>query len=365
MRGIKKENAAKMDTLTPYDFMNPPSSNRGVERTIKNGLIACVDWLSITFPTCYFLQDIMDCIGSYLGDVRYINIHGKYGYKSCLWSNGIFIFYDGHDDKMGTHLQITGEGMRYLETSKKFNIVDFFEQLSKLDESYNITRIDLAIDDLKGYFKIPQIIKKAENAEISSRFKTASLIQKIQLSDGSNKGNTIYFGSPSGNIQIRMYEKNHEMTAKGIEHNITIWNRTELQLRRTNAHNAFEIIRKKEYDLMNTITGILNNYLRVLTKNKNDTNKRRWTTWRNWERFINNINKIKLTNHIIEKDLMHTYLWLRKQVSVSLAKIDIAGIDVFDLIKEGKEKMTEKQLIEVYNYIKKTQKSKSGQFENI
>src|SRR5690606_33393540 len=136
---------------------------------------------------------------------------------------------------------------------------------------------------------IPRIIGKVKSGELVSKFKSAIRIEKINIKDGSNRGNTIYFGSPSSMLQVRMYEKNHEREEKGfeIEENIKVWNRTEIQLRSKRADTVSHIIASCHDDILigTYASGILSNYLRFVNR-VDDKNKTRWPISPFWKKYI-------------------------------------------------------------------------------
>lgn len=365
----RRKEFAILENMSPYDFMEnednstyPPSCNTGAENTLESGLIACVDWLQVTFKNEIGFKRIFDFLGLEKNDFTEIN--GLYGYPNGLTLNGIFIFY-GARFEMGTHLQITGSGCRYLENYfTDFSWVDFFRRLTNFPD-YNITRLDIALDDYKGIFTIDEIARKVKRGELISKFQKTIQIETIENSSGDSKGKTLYFGKPSSRLQIRMYEKNHERKNKGIDHDHQVWNRTELQLKKERAMKMFEIIiSEDEEDFSKYVKGVLNNYMRFANRSK-DENRSRWKTWAKWKKFIGEVEKIKLTHSEPEKDLIDTYLWLDKQASPSLAMMVKAGIDLNEFVLSGESRLTEIHLKKINDYIKKTQKSKSGQMENI
>lgn len=345
-----------MDELTPYNFMQktelPPSSNRGAINTSESGLIALVDWLQVTFKNEILLLKIFDVLGMDKKDFTEIN--GLYGYRQGYTFNGIFIFYQGFKLDMGIHLQITGTGCRFLEQIDDFDWIDFFRKIDRFRE-YNVTRLDIALDDFQGIFTIEQIIRKVKRRELASRFPKTRRIETLDNSTGMSEGKTLYWGRPTSRLQIRMYEKNHERRNKGVDHDYEIWNRTELQLRKERAKVMFNILlNKTDSDFANEVKSVLKHYLRFLVRGK-DTNRNRWKTWTKWEKFLGEVDRIKLTISKPEKDLIDSYIHMEKQYSATLAMLDEAGLDINDLIEIGKEKMKEKHKQKIREYKKSPQ----------
>lgn len=331
----------------------PPASNRGAENTYESGLVALVDWFQLTLKIEEGFQKLLDFF-SCLDGAFFIPVNGQYGYKQCVWCNGIFIFFDGHED-MGIHLQLTGQGCRYLETMDNFSWVEFFNYVHNLG-NYNITRLDIALDDFVKHFTLEQVVKKIKRAEIQSRFKKCRRIETIDLQTGDSEGNTLYFGQPTSRVQIRFYEKNHERRAKGYEHNIDFWNRYELQLRKERAKAMFDIILcKNDNRFANEVKGVLKHYIRFLNRGK-DSNKSRWDTWGKWDKFIGSVETIKLTVSEVEKDLMDSHNWVSDSVSATIAMLDYAGLDINYYKDIGYSKLKEKHLMMINKYNASLQK---------
>lgn len=341
----------KIMNISPYDFMDrehvPPSSNRGAQNTSQSGLIAVVDWLSITFKTEKNITEIISLMD--LENAYFLETNGQYGYKKGLVNNGIFLFYEGSPD-MGIHLQLTGSGCRYLEQIiDGFNWYNFFQRLSNFD--INVTRLDIALDDFKKILSIPVLRKKIKNGECISRFKKARLMETVELNDGSTGGQTIYFGSPTSQIQIRFYEKNHEMKNKGIDHDHEYWNRYEIQLRKERAEKLFYMIGDKNNDdFVSEVKGILNNYIRFVNR-KNTKNKSRWPVYKAWKKFINDVDKIKLTISEAEKDIFDSYEWIKKQTAPTLAMLVEAGLtDISEIIDNGKTRLKDTHIKKINDF---------------
>lgn len=343
--------------ISPYDFMdNPPTSNRGVGNTSQCGLIALVDWLSVTFKKLSIDQELLDYLSLDLRDFIQLD-NGLYGYKSAKMYNGIFILTHGSSVDMGCHLQITGTGCRYLETIDKFKWSDFFNLIDTIGD-YNLTRLDLAIDDYKGYFTVKYIYDKLKKGHILSRFRTARHMEDINIADGKTKGRTIYFGSSASTIQIRIYDKFEERLSKGIYHDVEHWVRTELQLRKDRADIAFKHIKNANNpELRIIILSILNRYLRVLTPNKKDSNKSRWKNTRKWEKYLGKVKEIKLTKSPEQKTIDDSYNWIYNYVADSLLMLYKIGIDPYEFVKAGKLKDKHYKMINDFKQKKREMKN--------
>lgn len=330
----------------------PPHCNTGVQSTLDIGLRVLVDWVQCTVKKEVEAQEIVEMLGLKMND--FVETSGLYSYNKCLYSDGIFILFDGTDE-MGVHVQFSGHGCRVYEEKKQKTWGALFGELL-LNYDAKFSRIDIAIDDFWGYFTISQVINKIKRGEVVSKFKNAKGIVNWKLENGREKGKTIYFGSASSQIQIRMYEKNYERLEKGKEVNVNFWNRTEIQLRDKRADTVANLIASDFFaEKMNGTSeeeivgkyakGILKNYLRFVNKGK-DTNKSRWNTCRWWHRFLGDVEKLKLAEQAPDRSVEKTKEWIIKQVAPSLAVLDIAmSTDTINsIITNGKTRLAEKHV---------------------
>lgn len=312
----------------------PPYSNRGVQNTEPDGLISSVDWFSCTFKHAENVEEVIRIIGMDLGMFKQMK-YGNSGYKKGIIFNSIKILYDGAED-MGIHVNMSGEGCR---TFEKYSNLDWRDLFIRFSVHYvarcNITRIDLAVDDFRGYFKIPALIKHLKNGHVTSKFKLARGISNFIIKTGEEIGHTLYFGRPTSDIQIRFYEKNIEQEMKGrlVPDTAKVWNRTEIQARDDRAEMLVLMLAKDSSQMGNLITGVLKNYINfrragyVGGKLTHDTNKSRWDSAVWWERFLGDVDKIKLTLRPSEVSIEKKYNWFDKGVTKTFAMMAAAFPD--------------------------------------
>lgn len=302
--------------------VQPPSSNTGVERTKEKSLRSLVDWVRVTFFTHDFVQICADILQMDKDDFVPLE-KGGYRYKKSYVNGNIKIYCDGIEPGMGVLLDMSGKGCRQFEASENFTSwKDFFTRC--LAVQTNFPRIDIAIDDFKGYFTMKQIDKKIDRKEISSRFKAVWDQGKRSLSDSEKKkGKTLRFGSRESMICIRFYDKLAQMENAKKCDGITFWNRVEIEAKDDRARAIVEMI-ADDKPIGEMVKGVLKHYMRFLVKNPNDTNKRRWKTWRNWERFLGGVSSIQLSTSPEQKTIQENIEWLEKQVSKTLLKVVMA-----------------------------------------
>lgn len=340
----------------------PPYSNRGVENTLQSGLRACVDWLQVTFKNVQNLQQIIDILGLDMEDFTEFE-NGKYGYHSHIRFGHIAIYYSS--DLEHFHLEISGQGCREYEQFGTHDWVTLLGLILMLD--VNITRFDIAIDDFKGYFTFPQLIKKIKKGHVRSRFRKARIQESVELNDGSTAGTTIYFGSPKSEIQVRIYDKLQERLSAGktLEDGVEVWNRTEIQLRDKRALTAaFELV-ENIYSVGPLVQGILRNYVLFCNPKGEDTNKSRWDISKFWLKFLDNVEPLKLSQVAPDMTIEKVKNWFEHSVtpnfSLLMEAFDNDEQLIMDWIKEGKEKQKKKHT----NMLKRFNKEKNKISESL
>jgi len=327
----------------------PPYSNRGAVNTSQSGLIALVDWVSVTFTEVFEISQIFSILGMIEEEFSEAPTGNK-GYKKMLVNGHIAILYDGKPE-MGIHVDMSGQGCREFENYFG-DWAEFFKRVFEYNGQF--TRLDLAIDDYSGYFKIDTLIKKAKKGEVRSKFKKAKRIEQIKLEDGSSEGNTLYFGRPSSRIQIRFYEKHHERknAGKELEEGVEIWNRSEIQSRHERATSLAMLIANGGGDQIGRIImGTLKNYILFLSPS-DDTNKARWPIAPFWDKFLGDIEPLKLSKRAPDRTIERIESWIDRQVNTSLGILFYTqGIDsIIEKVENGIVRMRDQdhQLVEEY-----------------
>lgn len=352
----------------------PPDSNRGVQNTHSEPLIALVDWVSVTFPLVGGTQEKFENLGIFSAK-RIIGLMGlpenefkemplgMNGYKRQIKRGHISFLFDGSAVDMGVHMIMTGQGCREFEAEYKPGWPEFFSMV--FWEKAHFTRLDLAVDDYKGFLKPEQIMWKLDNGLCSSRFKDYRYMKKGRISDGYNKGITIYFGSASSDIQIRIYDKLKERreAKKEIQEGVRHWVRTEVQLSDKRADMAASQIMLEaangNTNIGVVIAGILKNYVTFYDKKTNDTNKSRWKKCRRWEKFLGDSAKLRLTLFAPDRTIGTRRAWIDKQTAKTLGMLFVAYDSDLDwlvhTLNRGMDLLEEKDIEEIDTY-KRTNK---------
>jgi len=212
--------------LLPADGLSPHIVIRGeTTQTQQNTNTAIIDWLAFTVrfdklhTTIQYLKLFLenafsipaaawkDTSSGWNGYDKRINI-GEYG----------LVAYGGNSQKDTIHIEINAGGCSQVKSWQDVIIVGE-------DESWKITRIDLAHDDLNGHYLN---IAKAKQWFMEGLFSSGGRAPSAELIDDfdSGKGKTLYIGNRKNGKLLRIYEKGRQLGDPNSE-----WCRAELELR--------------------------------------------------------------------------------------------------------------------------------------
>jgi phage replication initiation protein len=342
----------------------PPYTNRGAQNTSEGDLIACVDWLQATLFHTSNPYEVIGLLALNDEDFQALET-GKYGYPFQLRFHHIAIYYG--PGKEHCHLEMTGQGCRQYEQLQKFEWSVLFSLLLELKS--NITRLDLAIDDFKGYFKVATLYRKLKSGHARSKFKSFRYMVAAKIASKEITGQTVYLGSPQSKLMFRFYDKLAERLSKNfeIEDGLTCWNRTELQLRDARAQAAATLIATEKYNLGDMVSGILKNYINFLNPTK-DSNKARWPVAKFWDKFLGDVAPLTLTEKAPDRTLEQVKSWYDKNMTPTFAMLyDAFGDDpdlFYNWIKEGYSKMGKRHRNLLDDYKTKKNLNQNGQDSN-
>lgn len=285
-----------------------------------------IDWLEFTLLKGFDIKWIADLLCIPLDDFEDLP-KGGLGYKKQKFFNNIRIYYDGNVG-MGIHIVISGQGCRYLESQGK-NLFDMLDYLYSLD-NINLSRLDLALDtDFDILSKVLQSIQKDLYSSKSRSIKVIS-----SLTDSNLQADTLYIGSRSSLLMVRIYNKAIE---QGVDYP---WFRVEIVLKKDRIVMAVPFLRQ---DISHAYAGILTNYFRPLQSLKGQ--KCRSPTANYWIRFLGDIEKISLYSNPQCKTIEDKYAWLVNQVEPTIALLSTAfeGDQWLQaVVKNGKKRLKEK-----------------------
>lgn len=328
----------------------------------RDNLFCLIDWLQFTIPYVKDLQIAYDMLGIPKEEFNDMprGLHGYAKQKSC---GNIRILYEAGRDEMGIHVQLSGQGCREYESY--YNEFGWMMLLERIINGISpdpelgaikgrLTRLDVAVDEIryngdKPYWTVTQLIRKVKRDECKSKFKKAKRIEDMTIAGGKSNGQTVYFGSVQSDIKIRVYEKDQERenAGKEVDEAISTWNRLEIELNDERAQMAAYLLLSGK-PTGSLIFGILEHYMDFLDRVKDDTNKSRWPRTKFWDLFLQDAQKVQLTNKPPDATIPRKQNWMMKQVLPTMAEVWWAvgspGADHFvDMLEQGMERMTDAQ----------------------
>ncbi|KIL13580.1 replication initiation factor domain-containing protein [Bacillus pumilus] len=318
----------------------------------ENPLISMVDYIRVSFKT-HDVDDIIENILHISKDFMTEKQTGFYGYVGTWEMDMIKVFYSAEGDDRGTLVEFSGKGCRQFESfldCRKKTWFDFFQEC--LDRKGKFTRLDLAIDDKKTYFSIPELLQKAQQGECISRFRKSDYNGSFSLNDGLLGGTTMYFGSKKSEAYLCFYQKGHEQAEKyNIPYEeIEDWNRYEIRLKNDRAQTAVcELI--KERDLTYIALQIINNYIKFVDPTERE--RRFWEQSEFWSRFVGDVGKLSLymkpENDFYEKSRN----WLKNSCAPTMKMIleadkALGENDLSDMILNAKLQDKHEKMLETF-----------------
>lgn len=192
----------------------------------SNGLKISIDWLSFTLTEPCSSETAISMLGYSLVDFQLLP-RGLNGYRSQLRHSAypVSIQFDGQVG-MGVHVDISGSAVQdVLDHYKRkrsgftpfgcnayevgsFDSTVMSDLISDICFNGHITRLDLAIDDLGAeFFTLSELSNILASDGFVSKFRKWKELIKRQ--NGSICiGHTIYLGSRSSAIMLRVYDNN-------------------------------------------------------------------------------------------------------------------------------------------------------------
>lgn len=304
---------------------------------LENGLKVNIDYLGFTITAPWSVDDVIDFMG--FDSALFEELpKGSDGYKHMRKCplNGIAVLYDGNEN-MGIHVNVTGQGIAPLLEAFQENFASetpfgkaydlwnetvlsrFFKEVLEVG---HFSRIDTAIDDLGGNYYTPQDLDDCWNhGEIVSKFRSERILKD---SDAPNhcSGCTVYFGSRTSSLMLRVYDKqleqNRNLASTDENYVNSPWIRWELEFKSERADDlAKQLASCDEHGLGSIVMGVLYYYFRIIQFD--DCNRSRCSNADKWNDFVRNVEKLRLCVTKHEKTLLEKEMWVDRQVSPSLA----------------------------------------------
>lgn len=249
---------------------------RGVKKVVEKKNKIIYDWLSFTSQIHEKEDIVMDLLG--MGGVSWLTKNGAHGYRQKLYFDCCSVHFDGRED-MGVWCDLSGQGCRNFETFGTGDYENIFRQIEYNSGQMNLTRLDVAYDDFEGLLDIDVLVQDV----LARNYVAPSDKFMVQL---SSEGTSITVGSQKSEFYIRIYDKARERGYTDGTH----WVRLEMQMRRDRA-KKFAFL---PGDIGAKFFGVLNNYVRFVTPNENNSRKSCWETAPYWSAFLQSMERISI-----------------------------------------------------------------------
>lgn len=304
---------------------------------LSNGLSCLVDWLSFTVTVHKRFGEILSLFGFDFTDF-FESDKGSMGYKRMLLYRGanIRVLFEGNDN-MGVHFDVSGSAIgvfldHYRDGISEVTPWDTLavdmdlhvmnHMLARVMDVGHFTRLDLAVDN-KGdiYFRLSELVRILNKLRFISKFRSWREVCEKRTS-GEVIGHTLYFGSRSSSVMLRVYDKQLEQNAKCADRPVmSEWVRWELELKDDRAQLAAQHL-ISGMSVGQVCIGVLGNYLRII--NFDDSNKSRCSSDIKWIRFTEDISRLRLYVPHGCLSLEDKKNWILRQVAPTLTGIIIS-----------------------------------------
>lgn len=265
-----------------------------------------VDWLQFTLLKDNGLDTVLKILKQPKDDFEHLD-KGGLGYKRQIINNNVRVYFEGLPG-MGICCSISGKGCRYLE-AQGHNLWKLIFRLAR-SVKINITRIDLALDtSVKLINKVRQSVDKKKYI---SKSRNISYICKSL--ENETRTETIYIGSRSSELMIRLYDKAVEQKLEDTD-----WERWEIVLKKKKIK---EVIPLLERGISQTFKDILYTYFRPLKSVESNKSRSEICKW--YLDFLGSVKRISLYSEPKEKTIEDKWLWLEKQVAPTMALLSEA-----------------------------------------
>ena len=303
---------------------------------LENKLTVLVDYMAFTITAQNMdVNDVIEFMGfaPHLFEDMPKGANGYKRMKKCSL-NGISVLYDGTDD-MGIHVNVTGQGISSLLDA----FMETFSSETPFGKGYSLwqetvlsrfcadvlevgqfTRIDIAIDDYgMNYYSPDELDECWHNDKIVTKFRSEYIHRKSDAPRNCS-GRTVYFGSRTSSLMLRVYDKKLEQNTglKPTDDNYIDmeWIRWELEFKNERANDlAKQFI--DNIPLGQVAVGVLHYYFRIIQFD--DSNRSRCSNDEKWDNFINGIKKLRICMRKQPKTLYEKERWIDDQVAPSLA----------------------------------------------
>ncbi|MGR8809905.1 replication initiation factor domain-containing protein [Leuconostoc citreum] len=264
---------------------------------------------------------------------------GRYGYNETYAYAGLsLITIFGKKDEPKSLITISGQGIRLLENllmQQQRHMLDFLTDA--LAGGGKVTRIDFAFNDKSRFFNIKTLYDKIERQEFTQQFKSDPAF----INNGHG-GQTLYFGSRSGEVFFRFYEKDKEQaTKRHVAHEeIGIKNRYEIELKQSRAQQFVQTLLVHGH-AGNQLYGYLKHYVQFYDQSVSGLKKQeiaKLTPWSPWLIFLQTAQKVEYEPEPVNLSMSRSLSWFVTQVAPTLKALTMYyGQETIDEILDDTE----------------------------
>lgn len=333
---IKKIEASDETLMT---LLNPDQRHTLKVLLTAGGMTLWLDYLSISFKmrTAEWLVDTLLQSGY---DLFIQRDGGRFGYSvTYAFAGQSLITVYGKKDAPESLITVSGQGIRILENllmQQGRNIFDFLSLA--LDHGGHVTRIDFAFNDMDRIFNIFDLYKIVEEKHYTQKFRS----EPTFIGNGQSGGATIYFGSRSGQVFFRFYEKDKEQaTKRHVPHEeIAIKNRYEIELKQERAQ-ALARHFVQTHQVGPELFAYFQEYVRFYDVPVDKLTKKeieKLQQWAPWRAFLQKASVVDYSAQPVDLSMARSLDWFISQVAPTLkALIQYFGQETIDEIIENAE----------------------------
>lgn len=313
-------NNSKNVSVGQISAVKPPHSitEAGNTSSLSDDLLSIVpDWFSLTFQKSSLTLATLETElqRQFPTATPEPMPSGRYGYRRGSKIGAAFLYWDGHRQDMGFHVQFSGEAIRSAR-----DIFDFC--CWSVEQEAKASRFDIACDDKTGkYLDIDRMTATAQATGQLGAFQKHRVFSE-QASTGALTGNCIYFGSRTANVFARAYDKRLDMLRKVKEGEElpTIWNRLEFELKNEQANAAFQRFVTEGQSCLPSLFGFYaDRYLSFRVPSSDDSNRSRWAVASWWQSFIEQIPRASIVLDKAVSTIHKKAAWFAKSVKKTVA----------------------------------------------
>lgn len=291
-----------------------------------------IDWLQFTIFD-KTLDEVLQLVFNKSKEECTHTMGGKNMYDET-WTVGhkMHVMTCSTNTRQGINVLFSGSACR--EYEELYSFKDLFEKLDQLDSDFiNFNRIDIAIDYYGKEFNVKTIQRKADKKQMTSRFRTYTVLYEENVSNDHRLGEQVTFGKKISDLHICFYNKLKERRETGyqVDNSIDSWVRCELRFRHEQASGVACKLARDYNNFGKFIKGILRHYLsfKVGVYNGDKEHKYRNDECRWWRNFTQNVPRCKIEKQARSSSIAKKKRYAEMSLNKFMALLYVADRDIF------------------------------------